>query len=60
MGWIVWVGLAVLVAAVAGITGIKAKGTRPVANTRLMAVGRLILLIVIAIFVYLAFRARSG
>ncbi len=58
--WILWLGLAVLVTAVAAITGIKSKGTRPVANTRLMAVGRFILLLLIAIFAYMAFRARSG
>ena len=60
MNWIVWLGLAVLVAAVAAITGIKAKGTRPVASTHLMRVGRFILLILLALFAYLAFQARSG
>ncbi len=60
MEWLVWLGLAVVVTAVAAITGIKSKGTRPVAITRLMAVGRFILLILIALFAYLAFRARSG
>ena len=58
--WIFWLGLAMLVAAIAAITGIKSRGTRPVANTRLMAVGRFILLILIAVFAYAAFRARSG
>jgi hypothetical protein len=58
--WIFWVGLAVLLTAVAALTGIKSKGTRPVAHTRLMAVGRFILLLLIAIFAYMAFRARSG
>ena len=60
MEWLIWLGLAVLVTAVAAITGIKSKGTRPVANTRLMAVGRFILLFLIAVFAYMAFRARSG
>ena len=60
MEWLIWLGLAVLVTAVAAITGIKSRGTRPVANTRLMAVGRFVLLILIAIFAYMAFRARSG
>lgn len=59
-GWIFWVGLAVLVTAVAALTGIKSKGTRPVAHTRLMAVGRFILLLIIAVFAYMALRARSG
>ena len=55
--WILWIGMAVLVTAVAAITGLKSKGTRPVANTRLMGVGRFILLLLIAIFAYMAFRA---
>ena len=60
VNWIVWLGLAVLVSAVAAVTGIKAKGTRPVANSRLMGVGRFILLLLILVFAYFAFRARSG
>jgi hypothetical protein len=60
MSWLVWVGLAVLVSAVAAVTGIKARGTRPVAGTRLMSVGRFVLLLLILLFAYLAFRARAG
>ncbi|HEY3202847.1 MAG TPA: hypothetical protein VGL03_04205 [Thermoanaerobaculia bacterium] len=60
MNWLVWLGLALVVSAVAAVTGIKSKGTRPVAGTRLMAVGRFILLLLIALFAYLAFRARAG
>jgi hypothetical protein len=60
MNWIFWLGLAVLVAAVAALTGLKSKGTRPVSHTRLMAVGRFLLLLLAAIFAYAAFRARAG
>jgi len=60
VNWIVWLGLAVLVTAAAAITGIKAKGTRPVASSRLMGVGRFILLLLVLVFAYFAFRARSG
>jgi hypothetical protein len=60
MNWLVWLGLAVLVAAVAAVTGMKPKGTRPVAHTRMMGVGRIALLAIVVIFAYLAFRARSG
>lgn len=62
MTWIAWLTLAVLITAVAAITGIKPKGTRHVARTRLMGVARTILLIVIAIVIaaYVVFRARSG
>ena len=60
MSWFAWLALAVLVTAVAAITGIKPKGTRHVASTRLMGMARLVLLVVVIIFAYLAFRARSG
>lgn len=60
MNWIGWLGLAVLVTAIAAVTGIKAKGTRPVAGSRLMGVGRFILLLLVILFAYLAYRARSG
>ena len=60
MTWLVWLGLAVLITAVAAITGIKPKGTRHVAHTRMMGVARLALLVLVIIFAYLALRARSG
>ena len=60
MSWLTWLGLAVLITALAAITGIKPKGTRHVARTRLMGVARLVLLAIVIIFAYLAFRARSG
>jgi hypothetical protein len=50
--------LAVLVTAVAAITGLKPKGTRHVASTRMMGVARLFLAVIVLIFAYLAFRAR--
>ena len=60
MSWFAWLGLAVLITAVAAITGIKPKGTRHVAHTRLMGGARLALLVIVIILAYLAFRARSG
>lgn len=56
MTWLTWLLLAVVVAAVAAVTGIKPKGTRHVAGTRLMGVGRIVLVII----AYAAYRARSG
>ena len=41
-------------------TGIKPKGTRPVAHTRLMGGARLDLLAFVILLAYLAFRARLG
>ena len=60
MTWLAWLGLAVIITAVAAVTGFKPKGTRHVARTRLMGVARIALLIIVAICAYLAFRARSG
>ena len=57
MTWVGWLGLAVLITAVAAVTGIKAKGTRHVAHTRLMGGARLALLTVVILFAYLAFQA---
>jgi heme/copper-type cytochrome/quinol oxidase subunit 4 len=60
MNWIVWLGLAVLVTAVAAVTGIKPKGSRHVAHTRMLGMGRVFLVLLVVIFAYMAFRARSG
>ena len=60
MSWLAWLGLAVLVGVIAAVTGIKPKGTRHVAGTRMMGIGRLVLLVLIALFAWLAYRARSG
>lgn len=60
MSWIIWLSLAVVITAIAAVTGMKAKGTRPVAHTRMMGVARIALILVVVIFAYLAYRARSG
>jgi hypothetical protein len=60
MSWLAWLVLAVIISVVAAVTGIKPKGTRHVARTRLMGVARLALLAVAIILAYIAFRARSG
>lgn len=60
MNWLVWLGLAVAIAAVAAVTGIKPRGTRPVSHTRMMGVGRIALFVVVVIFAYLAYRAKVG
>ncbi len=58
MNWLIWLGLAVFVAGIAAVTGIKPKGSRQVAHTRLMGVGRVFLFIIVAIFAWLAYQAR--
>jgi hypothetical protein len=56
MSWIFWLGLAVAIGILAAVTGIKPKGTRHVSGTRMMGVGRVILLVVAAILLFLAYR----
>ena len=53
-----WPNTVRVIAAVAAVTRIKPKGTRPVAHSRMMAMGRLALLAIVVILVYVAFRAR--
>jgi len=60
MNWLIWLGLAVLIGVVAAVTGLKPRGTRPVAGTRLMGIGRVILFLIVALFLYMAYRARLG
>ena len=60
MNWIVWLSLAVVITAIAAVTGIKPKGTRHVAGSRMMGAGRVALAIIVVIFIVLAYRARMG
>ncbi len=60
MSWLALLGLAVIITAVAAVTGIKARGTRPVAHTRLMGGARLALVLFVLVLLYLAYRARTG
>lgn len=60
MTWLTWLLLAALLVAAAAVTGIKPKGTRHVAGTRLMGVARIALLVIAAIIAYAAYRTRAG
>ena len=60
MTWLTFLIGAVVVAALAALTGIKPAGTRPVAGTQLMTVARAVLVLVAFVLVYLAITARSG
>ena len=59
MSWLAWLGLAVLVTAVAAVTGIKPKGTRHVARTHLMGMARLALFVLIVIFAHVSSTLRQ-
>jgi hypothetical protein len=59
MTWIFWLGLAVAIGVIAAVTGVKPRGTRPVARTRLMGVARFVLVVMVLVFLYLAYRGYS-
>lgn len=60
MTWYTWLILAMVITTVAAVTGIKPTGTRHVARTSMMGVARFVLLFIIIVFVYMAYRARSS
>ena len=60
MTWIAWLGIAVVIVGVAAVTGIKPKGTRHIAHSRMMGMGRIALVIIVVIFAYMAYRAHAG
>ena len=60
MSWFAWLGLAVIVTVIAAVTGIQPKGARSIGHTRLMHMARLVLIALIILGVYLAFRRAAG
>lgn len=60
MNWFFWLGLAVVIGAAAALTGLKPKGTRPVARTRLMGVARFVLVVLVLLFLYLAWHGYGS
>jgi hypothetical protein len=60
VSWLAWLIIALLVATFAALTGIKPKGSRPVAHTQLMGVARFVLVVLALIVAYIVFRAQSG
>lgn len=60
MTWFVLLGIAVAIATLAALTGLKLRGTRHVAHTSLMGVARIILVILAPVVAGFALRARFG
>ena len=60
MDWLVVLGIVVVIAAIAAVTGIKPKGTRPVARSRMMGMGRIALIVIVIIIAYAVWSARAG
>ena len=59
MAWLSWFGLAVILAGAAAVSGVKAKGTRHVAHTKLMGIARLFLWFFVIVIVYQVWRSYS-
>ena len=57
MSWLGWFALALVITVFAAVTGIKAKGTRPVAKTQLMGVARWVLLLIVLVVAWQVYRA---
>jgi hypothetical protein len=60
MTWLTVLIAAAIVAAVAAVTGLTPTRSRPVARTQLMGVARIVLLILIVILIYAAWRSHSA
>ncbi len=60
MNWTLWLSLAVVVSVIFAVTALKPRGARSVGHTRLLAVARVILLVVVAILFYVAFFGRTS
>ena len=60
MSWAFWLTLAVIVGVLFTIFGVKPRGARPAAESRMMNIARIVLVIVIALLFFLFLRGRSG
>ncbi|MHB8799566.1 MAG: hypothetical protein ACYDBY_13990 [Thermoanaerobaculia bacterium] len=60
MNWLVLLSLAVVIAVVAAVTGIKPDKTRPVARSRMMGMARIVLVVFAVVLAWVAFRSRAG
>ena len=60
MNWLLLLGLALVIAVVAAVTGIKPDKTRPVAHSRMMGMARIVLVVFAVILAWVAFRGRPG
>jgi len=58
MTWAFWLTVAVLVSVVFALFGLRPRGARRVANTRLMMVARIALLAAVAVLFYLFLKNR--
>lgn len=57
MNWLSILGIAVILVAIVSVFGFNPRGGRPVAQTRLMAMARIFLIIFGLILLYLGFKS---
>ena len=60
MGPLFWLTLVVILVALAAITGLKPKEGRHIARTQLMGVARVVLILVVLVLAYLAYRSSGS
>ena len=60
MNWLLLLGLALVIAVVAAVTGIKPNKTRPGAHSRMTGMARVVLVIFAVVLAWVAFRGRPG
>jgi len=60
MSWAFWLTVAVAVSVLFAVFGLRPRGARPVASSKMMAVARVVLLVAVAVLLYLFLRSRSG
>ena len=60
MNWLFWLGLAVCLGVIVAVTGVKPRGTRPVARSRLMGIARFVLLVSVTTADCRTFASRSA
>jgi hypothetical protein len=58
MNWLTALWIVAFIAGIAAVTGIKPRGTRPVARTGLMSVARVVLGLMALVVAYYAYHAR--
>jgi len=60
VGPLFWLTLVAILVALAAITGLKPKEGRHVARTQLMGVARVVLILVVLVLAYLAYRSSGS
>jgi hypothetical protein len=60
MTWGFWLTATIVVSVLFAVFGLRPRDARPIANSRMMIVARIVLLILVVLLFYLFLRARVG